>query len=101
MSSQPVACISTRAPCLPIRFGVQQNVAAEHRGRAIAWIVVGQAPDEGQIFPSVSTPRLAWKQVIGAAHGERKAIALWQDYGGAKLLNDVEFNLRNSPSNNP
>ena len=88
---------------MPIRFGVQQNVAAEHRGRAIAWIVVGQGPDEGPDFSERldARARLAWKHVIGAAHGERKAIAPWQDYGGAKLLNDVEFNLRNSPSNNP
>src|SRR5262249_45662595 len=62
---------------LPIRPGVQRDVAAEHSGRAVARIVMGERADAGPDLAERlnARPRLTRINVIGASHGQRKAIA--------------------------
>src|SRR5262245_29945904 len=72
--------------------GVQRHIAAEDCRRTIARIVVGEGTDASPHLAQRLQARagLAWKDVVGAAHGERQAVALRQHNAGRPDL-DIDL----------
>src|SRR5262245_14717974 len=66
--------------CRAVGTGVQGHIAAEDCRRTIARIVVGEGTDASPYLSQrlQAGAGLAWKYVVGAAHGECQAVALRQ-----------------------